>query len=552
MIRISEELEHQYRVLQDKIDQLDCGACKPADVKKLSAPFGVYVERNGRYMARVRTLNGELIIEQLEDTVGIMNSNDISYVHFSSRRNMQLHGVPSKSVFSTLMDFGNRGMVFKGGGGNTFRGIAGSPYAGVSRTEVFDVTPYMEAVWGYIFSYEKAFTLGRKFKLAFSSDPSDEANCGVQDMGLLAVVKDEKRGFKVYAGGGLGRGAALGIELVDFIPAERALQCVVAAVDLFSDHGERQDRTKARLRFLRQKLGDDEFRNLFLEYLEKSDAPLLQDLEEVDYIEKAKSLAELNDPPLDSDAYRGWLARSVKETKFNDVVSVRLYIRKSIFSPDNLRTLAAMLRRIGAFCIRLTSQQDLIIPMVHKTALPLVYKTLTGPLSEQAVIDGSFSNHIISCIGAEVCSMGLINSPAIANEIAEVLDEMFCGYPDIRDEVYNDVIDGIRVSGCGSSCTANQIAAIGFNGHRKRIDGALTDIFFIHIGGSISEDGHYLAVSNPEWWIKTSQAAAFTAKIVKEYLDDYRAGNRRSLREFMLAKREAFLTKTAGTIRNMQ
>ncbi len=540
MIRITENLERKYRELQDKINELEYGGCNAADVKKLGAPFGVYVEKNGKYMARVRRLNGELTPQELDDTVDIMNSHDIAYAHFSSRRNIQVHGVPSASVYSTLMAFGNKGMVFKGGGGNTFRSVAGSPYAGVSQKEVFDTTPYMEAVWNYIFTYDKAFTLGRKFKLAFSSDSSDEANCGVQDMGLMAVVRNGQKGFKVYGGGGLGRGCALGIELVAFLPAERVVQCVAAAIDLFSDHGDRENRAKARLRFLRQKIGDDEFRNLYLEYLEKLDAPLLQNLKEVDYNRMTGDLTEFTDPVPECSGYKGWLARSVKKTKFSDVVSVRLYIRKGVFAPENLATLAAVLRTIGAPCIRLTPQQDLVIPMVHKTALPFVYKILTEQLSEQTIIDGSFPRHIISCIGSEVCSMGLINSPAVADEIASALDELFVDYPDIRDEVYADVIDGIRVSGCGSSCVANQIAAIGFNGHKKRIGGALTDIFFIHIGGSITEDGHYIAVSKPEWWIKTSQTAGFTAKIVEEYLDDYRSGNHRSLQSFMLQKREGF------------
>ena len=540
MIEVTEDLELQYRELQNGIEQLNSGVSTPADVKKLGAPFGVYVEKDGRYMARVRTLNGKLTPEQLRFTAEIMQSHNISYAHFTSRRDIQVHGVSPDKVFSTLMDFGKKGMVFKGGGGNTFRSIAGSPYAGVSKTEAFDTTPYMHAVWEFIFSYEKAFTLGRKFKLAFSPDSSDEANCAVQDMGLLAVLKEGKRGFKVYGGGGLGRGAALGIELVPFLPAERVVQCVVAAIDLFSELGERQDRTKARLRFLRQKMGDDEFRNLFLEYLEKSDAPLLDNLRELDYAEIAELLAVFNDPPPDNAAYNGWLVRSVKETRFDDVVSVRLHIRNSTFSPEDLRTLAAMLSEIGAPYIRLTARQDLIVPMVHKTALPAIYKTLRGPLSEQVATDGIFSKHIISCIGAEVCSMGLINSPAVADEISESLDALFADYQDIRDEVYNDVIDGIRISGCGSSCAANQIAAIGFNGHKKRVDGVLSDILFVHIGGSVTEDKHCLAVSKPEWWIRTSQTAAFTANIIKEYLDDYRSGNHRSLRDFMLTKRDGF------------
>ncbi len=530
MINMTEDLELKYRELQDKIDQFLAGQCTAADVKKLSAPFGVYAEKDGNYMARVRSLNGTLTPQQINDVADIMIRNGIYYAHFTSRRNMQLHGVPPENVYSTLVDCGTEGMVFKGGGGNTFRSIAGSPYAGVSPAESFDTTPYMEAVWQYVFGYEKAFTLGRKFKLGFSAGPADEANCGVQDMGLLAVIRDGEPGFKVYGAGGLGRGGSVGIELIDFLPAERVVQAVAAAIDLFSDHGDRENRANARLRFLRHKLGDDAFRNLYHEYLEKSDAPLLQDVKQVDYAGMIKNLVVFNDPCPESDLYKGWYARSVKETRFNDVVSVRLFIRKGLFRPENLKTIASGLRETGASFIRLTPQQDLVIPMVHRTALPCVFKMLAERLTGQAVIDGRFSRQVVSCIGSRICAMGLIDSSGTADEIAVALDDLFADYQDIRDEVYEEVIDAIRVSGCGSSCAGNQIAALGFHGHKVKIDDILTDIFYIHIGGNITEDDHCLSVNRPEWWIRTHQAAELTVNIVKEYLDECRAGKKCSLR----------------------
>lgn len=348
MINMNNELVLKYRELQDRIDQLQNGECNTADVKKMSASFGVYAEKDGNYMARVRRLNGELSPKEIDDTVDIMKNHHISHVHFSSRRNMQLHGVPSRSVYSTLVDFGEKGMVFKGGGGNTFRSVAGSPYAGFSRTEVFDTTPYMDAVWDYIFSYEKAFQLGRKFKLGFSSEPWDEANCAVQDLGLQAVVRQEQRGFKVYGGGGLGRDASLGIELVPFLPEERAVQAVTAAIDLFFDHGDRENRSKARFRFVRQKMGDDAFRRLYLEYLGESDAPLLHDLEQNDYTDMVSALVKFKDPSPDCEAFRSWRERSVQDTRFDDVCSVRLFVRKGIFKHKHLSQLSSALREVGA------------------------------------------------------------------------------------------------------------------------------------------------------------------------------------------------------------
>ncbi len=539
-IEITAELDTQYKALQDKIDALKRGECKSSDIKKISSLLGIYVERDGKYMLRVRRPAGELTVEQLCDTADIMDANNADHAHFSTRQNIQLHGIPAEDVYSTLVALGHHGMVFKGGGGNTFRSLPGSPYAGISKTEVFDTTPYMEAVWEYVFGYEKAFKLGRKIKVGFSSELSDNTNCGVQDLGLMAVVQDGKKGFKIYGGGGLGRNEMLGFVLVPFLPAERALQAVVAAIDLFSEHGDRENRSKARLRFVRQRLGEDRYRQLYLEYLKKTDAPLLENLPEIDYSRQARQAVVLSDEAPTSEAYAGWLQRAVQATRFSDVVSVQLYIRKGIFKAQDLRALATLVQQVGSPEIRLTSQQDAIIPFVHKSALPLVYKMLIEKLPDQAATDGNFDRQIISCIGAGRCPIGIVKAPDVADCISEALDQLFKEYPNIQNSVFAGIIDGIRISGCPSSCGLNQIAAIGFGGRIKKIDGKLIEILQVFIGGNISEDGHYLAVTSPEWWIRASDAGVFTANLTREYLVNFQNGNHLSLRTFMLQKREDF------------
>lgn len=538
--QISKELEAQYRALQERINDHQRGACDAHAVKKQSAPLGIYAENDGAYMTRVRLNGGAIAVCEISDAADIMEQNGIDHAHLSSRQNIQMHGVPAEQVHRTLLAFAEKGMVFKGGGGNTFRSLTGSPYAGISRTEVFDTTPYARAVWEYIFDYEKAFALGRKFKLGFSSELSDNTNCGVQDLGFMAMIQDGRKGFKLYGGGGLGRGGMLGFVLLPFLPAERVLQAVVAAVDLFYDHGDREDRTKARLRFVRERLGPEGYRELYLDYLQKTAAPLLTDIREIDYRQVAEQVALFQEEAPESEAYRSWLRRAVQPTKFEGVVAVRLYIRRGVFQAQELRALAAILQSVGAPGIRLTAQQDAVVPFVHCTALPFLYRALREQLPQQAVTEGSFANQIVACIGAARCTMGLADSTAAAETIAESLDELFNAYADLRDEVFEGVIDGIRVSGCGSSCGVNQIAAIGFNGHRKKIAGVLTEGFQLHIGGDISEAGHYMAVTGFEWWISAAQIGHLVARLVQEYLDDYRAGNPQSLRAYMLQKRDSF------------
>lgn len=426
------------------------------------------------------------------------------------------------------------------GRGSPFSILAGSPYAGISKTEIFGTTPYARALREYILGYEKAAHLGRKFRVGFSSELSDENNCGIQDLGLMAMIQEGERGFKLYGGGGLGRGGLLGLVLVPFLPAERALQAVIAAIDLFYDHGDLENNPRARLRFVREKLGAQGYRALYHEYLSKTSAPLLEELPEIDYCKQAGQVKVFQDAVPDHAAYQSWLQRAVQETKFDNVVAVRLYMRRTRFTAAELRILGAILKKIGAPGIRLTTQQDAIIPFVHRSALPVLYCALRDQLPQQVVLGSSFTQQVVACVGARICTRGLVESPAAAEEIADALDELFVEYADIRDEVFAGILDGIKVSGCGNSCGVNQIAAIGFHGHRRKINGVLTDILLVHIGGDISEEGHYFALASPEWWIKADDIGPFVAAIVKEYLDDYRAGHTQSLRQYMVGKRESF------------
>ena len=540
--KYKEHLHTQYSELQEVINKYIGGDVKASDVKHQSALLGIYKERDETIMLRLRMTGGEVTTQNFRDIADIMEDVGIDHGHLSTRQNIQLHGLALEKVEETLKKFYAVHIHTRGGGGNTFRNVITSSKSGVSATEVFDTMPYIKSVWDYVYCYQKAFEFGRKLKVGFTSEPFDDTDAGIQDLGFIPKVVDGKRGFKVYGGGGMGRGGATGIVLFEFLPAEQIIQATVAMIDLFYDHGDRTNRSKARLRFILEKLGEEKFRELYIEYFNNTEIPKnLKDVEDEDYDAYVAGLKKFDQVELDTAEYKGWVKRAVTDTKFgDDVVSVRLFVNHGNFKADDFRRFATLVDSLGTPFVRITLEQDALLPIVHRSALPYLYEALQNKLPNQATTDESFIHHIVSCIGARLCPIGILRSPEAAERIANSLDQLFVDKANLRDELYQQLIGSINVSGCPSSCGRNQSSALGFNGLKKKIDGELTELYQVHVGANISEDGYNLAKTDGRWLVRSDEIGVFVKNVVSSFIDEYEAGRFNTFREYMISCRDEF------------
>lgn len=529
------QLEAQYKDLQQTINLLSNGECKITDVKHRSALLGIYREKDDTYMCRVRRNSGRISVKNLHDLADIMEAQQIHHAHFSTRQNIQLHGVPPARVYDTIKACNEAEMLFRGGGGNTFRSIATSPYSGVSPTEAFDTIPHAEAVWEFVRSYERAYGFGRKFKTGFSSEPTDDINAGIQDLGFVAQLRNEQRGFKVYCGGGMGRDPAHGIVLIDFLAEKDVIRVAQAAIDLFFENGNRKIRPKARLRFVLQELGPDAFKQLFFQYLEETTAPDFHP-KPIDYTTQVSLLKK--GTLSSTDDFEQWVKRSVKNTNHGrSIKSVRLHVRDGNFHAEQFRSLATLLTDCGIVEIRSCNTQDVVIPLIHASKLMELYTGLKRDLSNVINIDGNFMGQVVSCIGATACSIGLLKTETARSSIASALTELMSHYPDIAPLVYESIIHGINISGCASSCGLNQVSAIGFHGHKKRVDGEIVEFYQIHLGGGINEKQHAFGCTDPASLVPASDVTALVITLVQQYLKHVQAHGPQTLREFISSKR---------------
>lgn len=510
------EIENQYLELENGIIDYTNNIIKSPDLKKKGSKFGIYEQKGKKMMLRLKAVGGELSTQNFKDLVDIMFKQNIPFLHLSTRQNYQLHEVDFDKVKSTIELCNNKEMYFRGGGGNTFRSILVSTYTGVDKKSNFDVIPYAKMIENEVFFIDKAFDFGRKLKIGFSNSSDDEFVMAVQDMGFVAKEINGKKGFKVFAGGGMGRGSKIGHILLEFLPEEDLLKAVKAMIELFYDRGDRVNRMQARLRFLVEKIGIDGFRKLFLEYFNKEtiENGIIKPIDYANFIPNLTKF-EINNT---DENYNQWIDFCVKETKFKDIVSLVLYVKNGDLSKEHAQKLANLLDNINSPIVRATINQNLVIPMVHKSALPYIYEFLNNEIPE--IVSESFSirGQIRACVGSTVCMIGVQDSVSIADSIAVELDNLANLYPQYRKIIFKEA-KNIRISGCPSSCAGIPVAPLGFIGLKKRINDVLTDCMQVYMGGILTESIQSLAFEIPNLIIPIDEIPLLVRRLFEDYLE---------------------------------
>lgn len=463
------KLEAEYLTLKKEVEKYLNGELSAADLKHSAAPFGIYQQRDDLFMTRIRITGGHLAVSELSAIADIIDKNNIGYAHLTTRQDIQLQGVPAENIYATIRECTESGLPFKGGGGNTFRNIAVSPDSGIAPDSVFDVVPHAKSLNDIMFTWDKAFELPRKLKIGFASSEKNELMAAVQDLGFIAKIKDGKQGFKVYGGGGMGTYSALGMKLFDFIPIDEVPRCTLAMTELFYDHGDRKNRNTARIRFIVKRLGKEKFIELFNEYFKKT-IFYLKNFPEWEF----KLGSETKNFPEQSFNH-DWIKYAVSPSRFgDDIVSVKLFVPEGNLTAGQLRKIADASNLYGVSFVRLTPEQDIILPLVQRNALPELYNFLKTELKDIDLTLESFKGHITCCLGATVCKIGILDSPALGNAVAAELDKA-----DIKAELYSKILDMIKISGCPNSCAGHPTACIGMQGQKKRIDDKLENVYKI-------------------------------------------------------------------------
>jgi sulfite reductase beta subunit-like hemoprotein len=442
---------------------------------------GVYGQRQDDVqMLRVKIPAGLLGPEQLEALADVADRYGRGLGHVTTRQNVQFHFLKMADVEAAMRRCDEAGLTTREACGNSVRTVTACEVAEVCGAAPFDVTPYAEAVTRYFLGHPLSASLPRKFKTAFSGCASDCAKAAIHDLGFVAAVREGERGFKVLAAGGLSTSPQAALALHEFVPAGEIGRVAEALVRLFHRLGNRDNRHRARLKYVLRKLGEEKFRAAYAEVRAEVDA-------------EARGELTLPPPPAREPAPPRrslgptppglllWQAASTFTQKQASHVAVYVRLALGDITSAQMRALANVCRRYGDGSLRLTIDQNLLLPWVDRRSLAALYAELE-PIG-LARPDVRTAHDVTSCPGADSCNLAVTASRRLAAAVAERLER-----PDAR------ALEGlagasIKVSGCPNSCGQHHIADLGFHGGVKTVGGASVPVYQLHLGGGVDGAG---------------------------------------------------------------
>jgi sulfite reductase (ferredoxin) len=434
-------------------------------------------------MMRIKIPFGKLTAEQLEVLSELAEENSDSILHVTTRQDIQLHFIHIEEAPDMMRRLASVGITTREACGNSVRNVTACEYAGVCKTQAFDVTPYADAITKFLLGHPDVQDFGRKFKIAFSG--CEDNPCGLvtfHDLGAVAHVRDGKRGFRVVVGGGLGAVPVQAKVLAEFCPEEELLPLAQAVSRVFARLGEKQSRARARIKFLVQKVGIDEFKRLVAEEREglRPDerwTAFLDDLHATD----EKPVRDPGAIPSDAPAgFRAWAEHNLKPQAQEGYYSAIVKLPLGDFTSTQGRALADLARTYTGDSIRCTVEQNLTLRWLSGADAVAFYEGLVA-LQMAAAGAGTITD-MTSCPGTDTCKLGISASRGLTGELRKRLT--------LIEGELDPAVRALRMkaSGCFNSCGQHHAADIGFTGVSRQVGGRKVPHFNIVLGGQWTEN----------------------------------------------------------------
>jgi sulfite reductase (ferredoxin) len=420
--------------------------------------FGVYGQKQpGVQMVRIKIPGGVVPVEWLPVLAEFNRRYCQGDAHITTRQDIQTYFVPLERSAEALHHLYSNGLTTREACGNTFRNISACALAGNCPREHVDagvVAQQLATAW---IRDPLVQHMPRKVKMAVSGCATDCAGVTFHDLGLVATERDGEKGFRVFAAGGLGAQPKPAIEVLEFVSEEQLPTVMEALARLHQRYSDRVNRNAARIKFVAKRFGDDKFRELFQEEFAR--------------------LSGLPQRPQQPLSWRKPGEAAVERTPMGVVpqhdgrFAVVANPVLGNLSSDQLDALAALARNAGIAKLRLTRDQNLVVPDVAAAHLNDVLRGLKA-LAIDVPMSAADSTDVVSCPGTTTCRIGITNSPGLARSVLAEAEQ---------DPTARGV--SVRISGCQNSCGQHHIGDFGFHGVAKKIDGKPAPHYQIHLGG---------------------------------------------------------------------
>jgi sulfite reductase (ferredoxin) len=500
--------------LEKKIRAFREGKIHDEKFRSLRLARGVYGQRQpGVQMVRIKLPFGKVTFKQLLRIADISDEYASSNLHLTTRQDIQIHYVSLDRTPQLWADLERDDITLREACGNTVRNVTASPAAGIDPKEPFDVSPYAHATFEYFLRNPICQDMGRKFKISFSSSDDDTAFSYVHDIGAIPKISsNNERGFKIMLGGGLGAQPILASIVEEFLPEDQLIPYIESVIRVFDRYGERNNRNKARMKYLIQKLGLEEVLSLVkIERIANKVKTYKIDHDSISMPALPQQTAypqvEISNPL----RYEQWLNTNVFQQKQKDFYGVYIKIPVGDIPSDTARKLVTVLEPLVADEIRITQNQGLMLKYVRKEALPALYNGLAE--LEMAAPGFDSVADVTTCPGTDTCNLGISNSMTFARVLEDLV------YNEYEDLIYNRDIK-IKISGCMNSCGQHGLAHIGFHGSSLKANGKVLPSMQVMLGGGTVGDGFGRAA---ERVIKVPAKRA--TQVLRDVLNDYKANS---------------------------
>jgi sulfite reductase beta subunit-like hemoprotein len=488
---------HVIPVLEREFDDFDTGAAKFLAGETPEDQFigfrlkqGVYGQRQADVqMIRVKLPFGGVTPEQMESFADLAEQYaPLRKGHITTRQNFQFHHIPLTDAAEAIRMIGKTGLSSREACGNTVRNVTGDPWAGVCEDELFDPTPYVGAFVRYFVRNEVCQLLPRKFKVAFTATDEDRAITNIHDLGFVPRIREvdgkQVKGFEIRTGGGTSIMPRVGAPFWEFATVDDGeyLKISEAVLRIFNRQDDlRANRARARIKFLIDRVGIEEFRKMVDEELEGDwvderdftpDPLLFIDDEQANA--PARPL-EHGSPNGDNREFDQFVASNVAPQRQDGFSTVEVKVTRGDLTPEQFRGLAAIMRDHTGGYARTTVHQNLLLRWVRDESVYDVWNRLReldlGDSGAHQIAD------VVSCPGTDSCKLGITSSMGLNAAVQERLEQM-----GITDGLTRKI--HVKMSGCPNGCSQHHIANIGFYGAAMKVGGRQLPAYIAHLGGN--------------------------------------------------------------------
>jgi len=492
-------LDERVAQFRGQVDRRLKGELSEDEFKPLRLMNGLYLQLHA-YMLRIAIPYGTLSAPQLRMLGHIARRYDRGYGHFTTRQNIQFNWIKLDEVADTMADLATVEMHGIQTSGNCIRNVTADHYAGVAADEIEDPRIWCEIIRQWSTLHPEFSFLPRKFKIAVTGAPNDRAAVRVHDIGLrLHRNAAGEIGFEVIVGGGLGRTPIIGKTIRQFLPKRDLLSYLEAILRVYNRYGRRDNIYKARIKILVQQLGaaavaeqvEAEWATLrdgALQLPEATIAAIAAHFAPPPYETLETPIGALAAARLGEPGFARWARANLAPHRAPGYAIVNVSLKPEGEPPgdctaEQMDALADLAERYSFGEIRVTHEQNLVLPHVRQADLPALFRALDA--LGLATPNINTASDIIACPGLDYCALANARSIPVAQRLGERLGQL--------QQRHHLGELKIKISGCINACGHHHVGHIGILGVDKHGE----EFYQITLGGSASDDAALGAIIGP-------------------------------------------------------